>query len=421
MGSTNGDQRHRTGQALRIRKLREVLVRKRPAPEQGEQELCDVVLCFTGDITDYWSFTQVRDYLFILPGLTDPALRLYCILRSMITEANKHRPGAGLRRMTIDQLCYLMAGVNGNAGKPISVSSMYELLKILERLRLVVPRDVTESEGASQLKGKQKAVYGILRGFTVKDLPPAVQEGWRNAWDKLDAYRPDWRENPVDLPTHLTAFDIDGEGHRVAQVWTGSTTDVEAFQNSGTESDGTPGETPNQDPFQDSGTPFQDSGTALQDSGTDSPSTCGNGLPKEGSLRSSSLSGADELETEAVKDEREAATPKEKPVPGADQDDADRIVAAWGKTLSASGPAPNRRAEDAVRRDVARLLTDGEAADYLTAAAVDMALRNPSFRSLSKHLEHYTPKSAGSKHERCPDHPRHLRAGCMDCAMAVPA
>ncbi|WP_331756613.1 hypothetical protein [Streptomyces decoyicus] len=407
-------------------------MRKRPAPEQveqqSEQELCDVVLCFTGDITDYWSFTQVRDYLFILPGLTDPALRLYCILRSMITEANKHRPGAGLRRMTIDQLCYLMAGVNGNAGKPVSVSSMYELLKILERLRLVVPRDVTESEGASQLKGKQKAVYGILRGFTIKDLPPAVQDGWRNAWDKLDAYRPDWRENPVELPTHLTAFDIDGEGHRVAQVWTGSTTDVEAFQNSGTGSDSTPGEAPNQDPFQDSGTPFQDSGTALQDPGTDSPSTCENGLPKEGSQRSSSLSAADELEAEAVKDEREAATPKDKLAPDAvpnqrdgGQDDADRIAAAWGEALAKSGPAPSRQAEGAVRREAARLLADGEAADYLTAAVVDMAHRNPSFRSLSKHLEHYTPKPAGGKHERCPEHPRHLRGRCLECALTIPA
>ncbi|WP_330479957.1 helix-turn-helix domain-containing protein (plasmid) [Streptomyces platensis] len=127
-----------------------------------------------------------------------------------------------------------------------------------------------------------------------------------------------------------------------------------------------------------------------------------------------------------AEEEREAATPKDKPsaVPNQrdnGQDDADRIVAAWGEALVVSGPAPNRRAEDAVRRDAARLLADGEAADYLTAAAVDMAHRNPSFRSLSKHLEHYTPKPAGGKHERCPEHPRHLRGRCLECALTIPA
>ena len=253
--------------------------------DQGEE-----VFVFTGDITDYWSYTQIRDYLLVMPELPHTALRLYELLRSMISEARKNRPGAGLRRMSIDQLCWLLPGVNG---KPVSVSTMYELLGCLERLNLVVPKDMQEVEGASQMKGEEKAARGILRGYKVKDLPPAAYTGWRNAWDKLDAYRPDWRESMPQPPTHLTTFGaLDDEGHEVAQV---QRLDVpaESFQKTGTgESEGSEGagvdDSEEGDPFQKTGTAFQDSGTAFQESGTDSPVTCGNAAPKEASLRSSS-------------------------------------------------------------------------------------------------------------------------------------
>ncbi|ACX71159.1 hypothetical protein pZL12.82 [Streptomyces phage ZL12] len=232
------------------------------------------VFTFDGDITDYWTYTQLRDYLLLMPGLTHLALRMYEILRSMIAETKRNRPGSRLRRMTIDQLCYLLST---DVGKPISVSTMYEVLGVLKRLDLVVPRDSQETEGASQLKGKTKAVHGILRGFTVRDLPPATYTGWRNAWDKLDAYRPEWREAPIQPPTHTTSVTVDTEGHRLARVRrVGSV--IALFQDSGTVVGGSDQGDPS---FQDSGTAFQDSGTAFQDPGTVSPVTSGNGLLKE--------------------------------------------------------------------------------------------------------------------------------------------
>ena len=144
--------------------------------DQGEE-----VFVFTGDITDYWSYTQIRDYLLVMPELPHTALRLYELLRSMISEARKNRPGAGLRRMSIDQLCWLLPGVNS---KPTSVSTMYELLASLERLDLVTPTDTQEIEGASQMKGKEKAACGVLRGFKVNDLPPAAYTGWRGGFGR---------------------------------------------------------------------------------------------------------------------------------------------------------------------------------------------------------------------------------------------
>lgn len=120
-------------------------------------------------------------------------------------------------------------------------------------------------------------MHGILRGFTVRDLPPATYTGWRNAWDKLDAYCPEWREAPVQPPTHTTSVTVDAEGHRLARVRrVGSV--IAPFQDSGTAVDGSD---QGASAFQDPGTAFQDSGTAFQDSGAVSPVTSGNGPLKE--------------------------------------------------------------------------------------------------------------------------------------------
>jgi hypothetical protein len=234
---------------------------------------------FVGDITDYWTYTQVRDRLLLMPGLTDPAMRLYLIVRSMIGEKKKHLPGQGLRRMTIDQMCFLLSR---DTGKPVSVSLMYQILTLLKDLDLMVPLDTKQDVGACQMKGKEKAVRGILRGFLVRDLPPVPYTGWRNVWDKLNHYRPDWRENPPQPPMHVTTTVVDDNGRTLAMVSV-VPQDV-AFQDSGTDSESSDqGDKPDKDPFQESGKSFQDSGTPVQEAGTDSPSTSEDADPKEGS------------------------------------------------------------------------------------------------------------------------------------------
>ncbi len=246
-------------------------------------------LTFVGDITDYWTYTLVRDRLMLMPRLTDPAMRMYLIVRSMIAEAKKNLPGQGLRRMTIDQMCFLLSR---DTGKPVSVSLMYQILALLEELDLMVPLDTKQDVGASQMKGKEKAVKGILRGFLVRDLPPVPYTGWRNAWDKLNHYRPDWRENPPLPPVHAATAVVDENGRHLSQVV--QMPQDALFQDSGTAPEGS-GQAPRQDddPFQDSGTPFQEAGTPFQEAGTDSPSTSGNAAPKEGSLRTLPNDGPD--------------------------------------------------------------------------------------------------------------------------------
>lgn len=157
-------------------------------PVPGE----DTEFEFLGDITDYWSYTQVRDWVLHIPGVTPTAALLYLMLRSMITEK---RPG-GLRRMSIDQICYLLTPYGG---KPVGESTVRNSLALLAKLGLVTNPD-RERIVTSSGKG---GIQNTLRRYKVSDLPPDSFVGWRNTWDKLNAYDLHWRTQPVVPPTHV--------------------------------------------------------------------------------------------------------------------------------------------------------------------------------------------------------------------------
>ncbi|WP_435059539.1 hypothetical protein [Streptomyces sp. bgisy060] len=152
-----------------------------------------------GTLNDYWTHTQVRDWVLLLPDMTRTALHLYMILRAMVRE-NVRRKGGGLRRMSVDQLCFLLPGINK---KPCSPTMVKDALKLLAEHNLVVnPEDghLVKSTG----KG---GIQNSFRTYQVNDLPPDAYVGWRNVWDKLDAYTPDWRENPPQPPLHTRRGD----------------------------------------------------------------------------------------------------------------------------------------------------------------------------------------------------------------------
>lgn len=357
------------------------------APPEGE-ELYE----FSGTITDYWSYTQVRDYVMLAPGMTHTAFRLYCLLRSMVVEASR-RPRSGMRRMTIDQLCWLLPGPND---KPLSVSAMYEVLKTLERLELVVPKDVLELDGITTLKGKERAAKGISRGFTVNDLPPAAEHtGWRNAWDKLDAYSPDWRKTPPEPPTHLTTTDTAPNGQIQARVRLVDA-DGEPFQKTGTpQLSGDEGPS-----FQKTGPAFQKTGSPSQNPGTDLPSDQGKRSPSKKSLEEASPSPSSGAPTEPADaaeqgtggEENSASPENDTPSPAA-ADEADthddvRVAEAWIGAREAHGHGVPGRARIAMTRDAARLLSEGFKVDYLIAAAADMGSRERWF-DLDRHLERF--------------------------------
>lgn len=360
---------------------------------------------FSGTITDYWSYTQVRDYLMLMPGMTHTAYRLYSLLRSMIAEASR-QSWNGMRRMTIDQLCWLLPGPKD---KPTSVSTMYEVLATLEELNLVVPKDTLELEGISQLKGKERAAKGISRGFIVNDLPPdAAYTGWRNAWDKLDAYRPDWRENPPAPPTHLTEIETTPNGQFRARVRLVDA-NGQPFQKTGTPQVGAL-EAPS---FQKTGSPFRKTGTPDQISGTDLPLTRENDHLLRSSLKEASLPSpapgaptAPAVAAEAVTGggEETSASPENDTAPsaaaeGADTHDDVRVAEAWIESRQKHGYGVPARGRVAMVRDAAKLLADGIDVNLLIAAAADMGSR-ANWYSLPRHLERFVPPATAVPSQR---------------------
>lgn len=360
------------------------------APPDGDE-----LFEFSGTITDYWSYTMVRDYVMLMPGMTHTAYRFYSLLRSMMTEASR-RPRSGMRRMTIDQLCWLLPGPND---KPMSISAMYEVLKTLENLDLVVPKDSVELAGITKLKGKTRAAQGISRGFIVNDLPPDAEHfGWRNAWDKLDAYTPDWRDNPPQPPTHLTEVETAANGQSLARVRLVDA-DGQPFQKTGT-----PQVTGDEDPsFQKTGSLFQKTGTPDQISGTDLPLTSENHHPLRSSLKEASLSGDPGAPTGPAvragqgtgRGEETSASPENDTDSSAAAEESDthddvRVAEAWIESREQHGHGVPARGRVAMVRDAAQLLAEGLNLDHLVAAAADMGSR-ANWYSLPRHLERFVP------------------------------
>ncbi|USQ89865.1 hypothetical protein NFX46_39960 (plasmid) [Streptomyces phaeoluteigriseus] len=150
---------------------------------------------FEGDITDYWSPAVVRHWVLHLSGMKPTDFKLYTLLRAMLTSSPR-----GLRRMSVDELCWLLTE---EGEKPVGESTVRAALKRLEKANLVTNPD-GERIVTSTGKG---GIQTISRRYKVHDLPPDVHVGWANTWQKLDAYRPDWRENPIVPPTHTKSPD----------------------------------------------------------------------------------------------------------------------------------------------------------------------------------------------------------------------
>lgn len=114
---------------------------------------------FHGTMADVWSHTQVRDWIMLHPGMSRTAFQLYCLLRSMVSEK---RP-TSLRRMSLDQLCFLLPGVNG---KPTSLTAVKDALRLLCHLGLVTNPDSMVGF-PTQAVGFPTAAVGIPTGTTL--------------------------------------------------------------------------------------------------------------------------------------------------------------------------------------------------------------------------------------------------------------
>lgn len=139
-------------------------------------------------------------------------------------------------------------------------------------------------------------------------------------------------------------------------------------------------------------------------------------LPPSSAPSSLSPVTADAEGTSEDEREREAAAPE---VSGADVV-VDAYEAAAGRRL-VNGVRARLRAQ------AAELLAAGDSVEWVAARAAEMPANG--WLDLAVHCEKNRPKmprqagpaSGAGGRERCPDHPARYRAGCLECAMAVPA
>lgn len=138
-----------------------------------EDVLLEVLEAADRSPTDRPSFTLVPDWVMICERVTPTAFRLWCILRSMQFE----RDGPGIPPLTLDQVCWLLPGVNG---KPTSRARARQALDLLLAEGLL--EDVTE-EGVARTAARSYRAHDTPRGGM----------GWPSARRKLDRYRKTWR------------------------------------------------------------------------------------------------------------------------------------------------------------------------------------------------------------------------------------
>lgn len=143
------------------------------------------------------SFTPIRDWTMLHPELRGTPFQLYAIMRSLVTGSEDVRRTCPV---TLDQLCWLLPGVNG---KPTSQTALKDALKVLDRLGLI-----TNPNDERLITSAGNGAVETRRRYQVNDLPPARFQGWRSARDKLNGYRADWRTQTPEPPElHVSAKD----------------------------------------------------------------------------------------------------------------------------------------------------------------------------------------------------------------------
>jgi hypothetical protein len=319
------------------------------------------------------SYTPIRDWAMLHPELRGTPFQLYAIMRSLVVDKAADQLS---RRVTIDQLCWLLPGING---KPTSETAVKDALKVLDRLGLV-----TNPDSERLVTSTGRGGVEVRRRFQINDLPPDGFHGWRNAWDKLNDYREGWRSNAPDPPSIEHPFKGRNSDHCTDQAKQGET----AGRFKGRNSD---------DRNRNSDDPHRNSDRLTA---SEQPKRALKKSLKEGSLSPvpTRYPEADPNEPREREDRGEAKAP----------DPADLIVQAWTESWATShdGVSHPVKAPDVIRRDARELLAEGVDPDLLCVAAADMATRG--WKNLRTHLEHWTPpvRPASGVTKRTPDNCR---------------
>ncbi|MFY0516072.1 hypothetical protein ACOMD4_37655 [Streptomyces anulatus] len=320
-------------------------------PDEGE-------LLFEGDITDYWSPAVVQHWVLHHPNMKPTDSRIYMLLRAMLTSSPR-----GLRRMSVDELCWLLTE---EGEKPVGESTVRASLKRLDKAGLV-----TNPDGERIVKSTGKGgIQTISRRYKVHSIPPDVYVGWANTWQKLDAYRPDWRENPITPPTHTKTPD-----GIVRSKTSGRTDQAEQLPNEAPQ-----GKTAGHfDRSKSSGAPQKSSDRAQKSSG-DKPLTSGNRGGIQSPIRSSlsPVTGVPAVpgdSAEAMTEEREiSAAPTSTttaPVADVGGQAAAAVAEQFAKLWKIErGTRPSRRQLDHIALEAAEAIEAEDSVDWLMQSVV---------------------------------------------------
>lgn len=119
------------------------------------------------------AFTQIPDWIMLCERINPTAFRLWCILRSMQFEGD----GPGIPPLTLDEICWLLPGVNG---KPTSRTRAREALDVLLAEGLLVDAGAVDtSRSGAHL-------------YRTTDTPARAM-GWTGPRRKLARYLSSWR------------------------------------------------------------------------------------------------------------------------------------------------------------------------------------------------------------------------------------
>lgn len=126
-----------------------------------------------GPENDGWYTTRVHDWIALCPGLRDPDVRGYIILRALVLEKYKNP----VRKLTLTVLCELIPGPNG---KPSSLTRVRSIITGLSGAGLIS----TPEGGPVKTSSRAGAAQRPIR-IRINDMPAEGYSGWRNAEVKL--------------------------------------------------------------------------------------------------------------------------------------------------------------------------------------------------------------------------------------------
>ncbi|MFC8454826.1 hypothetical protein [Kitasatospora sp. NPDC057223] len=407
-----------------------------------------------------WYVTGKPDWVDLAP-IRDSSCRAWHIMRNLVYEKS---PSGSVRSLTLEELCKMlpMVAADGTV-KPSSLGRLRDIFRDLSDIGLISDRDGNPITTSSSAKAALQSM-----SIRINDWPAEGVEydGWRNAYNKLDAIRegrpfdkpvrPDTKSaeekppgrkprkkaapkssaepapeaappaSPADAPTSPKSL-----GLGLKSGWKSNQDDGGGWISNqvGWESNRA-GWIPNHDRAADLGERDPSSIPSASIPSTTAPSA--SSVPHEAAPQ---REAEEKIDSDKANDTPSAALPAPRTAQAAGSVEeldaelaaaADRIVAAWTAARTAAGIGPHRRAGalGEFRTSAAALVKAGKSVAWLVAVAAWMGGQQPAWTGLGEATK---AQYAGAPEEpkvraavradatKCPRHPV-MPKDCTRCA-----